>query len=316
MTRDPWMAIQVRQLVALRTVAHAASFREAAISLGYVQSAISRQISQLERATGTRLVERRSGALTEAGEILLHHAGAMLDQLEDTRAAIGQLAAPLRVGVQAPLGDRPATALAACLSVDLVKAPPDEILTDLEAGALDAALVELPLASGPFSAIELGRRTYVLAVPARAVAHADRARAADERPRVGEHGDRARGGERSRGESLAAAGGPPPVDVAALLRTLPLVHVPGCLATEAVGASAAQGAHAATTPASALAFVRAGLAAAVVPRDAVEPPDFRVATVDLPQLPARAYGLAWHRDRDGDEALAPLRRVARRQATS
>jgi DNA-binding transcriptional LysR family regulator len=303
MTRDPWLTIQVRQLVALRTVAHAASFREAATSLGYVQSAISRQISQLERATGTRLVERRSGALTEAGEILLHHAGAMLDKLEDTRAALGELAAPLRIGIQTPLGDRAAAALAACASVDLVKALPDDVLTDLAAGALDAALVELPLASGPFSAIQLGRRTYVLAVPARAVSNGERSRVGD---------------ERTRGESsaAAAAGGTARVDVAALLRTLPLVHVPGCRATEAVAAQATSTAHAAATPASALAFVRAGLAAAVVARDEVEPADFRVATVDLPQLPARAYGLAWHRDRDGDEALAPLRRAARRQATS
>jgi DNA-binding transcriptional LysR family regulator len=336
MTRDPWLAIQVRQLVALRTVAEAASFREAATSLGYVQSAISRQISQLERATGTRLVERRSGTLTEAGEILLYHADAMLEQLEGTRAELTALAAPLRVGVQAPLGDRPAAALAACGSVDLVHGPPAAVLADLEAGALDAALVELPLATGPFSALELGRRTFVLAVPARAVGHGDRSRT--EPARTLGHGGRpcaeparplGHGGRpcaeparplghagRPLAEPTRAVGPGERLDPAALLRALPLVHVRDCSATAALAPHATASGHAASTPGGALAFVRAGLAAAVVPRDEVEPPDFRVATVDLPHLPARAYGLAWHRDRDGDEALAPLRRAARRQAAS
>jgi LysR family transcriptional regulator, hydrogen peroxide-inducible genes activator len=297
MTPDPWLAVQVRQLVALRTVACAASFREAATSLGYVQSAISRQISQLERATGSRLVERRSGALTEAGELLLHHAGAILEQLEHTRAEVAGLAAPLRLGLQAPLGDRPAAALAAHGSVELVRGPPAAILADLEAGVLDAALVELPLAAGPFSALEIGRRSFVLAVPARTSGHGDRSHevAPGDRPRAIGHGD---------------------LDPAALLRTLPLVHIPGCRATEALAAPAAATCHAAATPAGALAFVRAGLAAAVVPREEIDPPDFRVGTVELPELPDRAYGLAWHRDRDADAALEPLRTAARRQVIS
>jgi DNA-binding transcriptional LysR family regulator len=274
MTHDRWLGIQVRQLVALRAVARDGSFREAANSLGYVQSAISRQIGQLERATGTRLLERRSGALTEAGEILLHHAGAILEQLEHTRAEL-TAAAPLTVGVQAPLGDRPLAALAACDRLRLVRGPSEQVLADLAGGALDAALVELPLVAGQFSAVELGRRSFVLAVPARAVGHG-------ERP-----------------------------DPGALLERLPLVDIPGCGVTQALARRVGTAGHAADTPASALAFVRTGMAAAVVPRDEIEPPDFRIATVDLPDVPDRGFGIAWRRDRDADPALAPLRRAAR-----
>ena len=65
--------------MALEAVAQTGSFSQAATRLGYAQSAISQQISALERAVGHRLVERpggpRSVSLTEAGKVLLDHAG-------------------------------------------------------------------------------------------------------------------------------------------------------------------------------------------------------------------------------------------------
>lgn len=75
MHSNRWLGVEIRHLAALSAVAHERSFHGAATSLGYVQSAISHQISQLERLVGQRLVERTRGTapveLTPAGTLLL-----------------------------------------------------------------------------------------------------------------------------------------------------------------------------------------------------------------------------------------------------
>src|SRR5438128_11366205 len=69
-----------QRLVVLRALAERGSFTAAADALSYTQSAISQQIAALERETGTALIERgrKRARLTEAGELLLAHAGAIL----------------------------------------------------------------------------------------------------------------------------------------------------------------------------------------------------------------------------------------------
>ncbi len=68
----------------LREVAARGSFTAAAESLGYTQSAISRQVAALEGAAGTPLFERaaRGVRITEAGETLLLRAGTVLDEVD------------------------------------------------------------------------------------------------------------------------------------------------------------------------------------------------------------------------------------------
>jgi molybdate transport repressor ModE-like protein len=94
MAADWWAGIELRHLVALDAVAREGSFRRAATRLGYVQSAISHQIAALENLTGKRLIERSRGtrplSLTDAGEILLDHADAVIARV---RAAQADLAA-------------------------------------------------------------------------------------------------------------------------------------------------------------------------------------------------------------------------------
>ena len=82
--------LDVRKLRALREVALRQSFSEAAERLGYTQSAISQQISQLERQIGTQLLDRRgrSVRLTPAGRTLVDCADAVLRRLVDAEAEL------------------------------------------------------------------------------------------------------------------------------------------------------------------------------------------------------------------------------------
>jgi DNA-binding transcriptional LysR family regulator len=88
----------------LREVAAKGSFTAAATSLGYTQSAVSRQVAGLETAAGTQLFERtaRGVSLTDAGGALLRHAGTVLDEVEAAQRELegmSQLASGrLRIG--------------------------------------------------------------------------------------------------------------------------------------------------------------------------------------------------------------------------
>src|SRR5262245_5796300 len=97
MLPDFWGGLELRHLIALRSVAEARTFGRAAELLGYTQSAMSQQIASLERIVGQRLIERSRGQpsveLTEAGRLMLAHAEAVIARLEAAHAdlaAFGQ----------------------------------------------------------------------------------------------------------------------------------------------------------------------------------------------------------------------------------
>lgn len=77
--------VEIRHLAALAAVAGEGSLKGAARRLGYVQSAVSRQLAELEHAVDARLVERLPGAggvrLTDAGRLLLGHAESILGRI-------------------------------------------------------------------------------------------------------------------------------------------------------------------------------------------------------------------------------------------
>ena len=81
------MAFTDASLTALRVfreVAERGTLTAAAAALGYTQSAVSRQIAALERAAGTRLLERRHDGvrLTPAGHVVVRRAAAVVDQVD------------------------------------------------------------------------------------------------------------------------------------------------------------------------------------------------------------------------------------------
>src|SRR5207249_3982695 len=114
MQTDRLLGVELRHLLALQAVAREGSFGRAAIALGYTQSAVSQQIAALERIVGARLVERPGGprpvSLTEAGELLLRHAEAIVARLAAAQADLGALAegegGVLRVGIYQSVGQR------------------------------------------------------------------------------------------------------------------------------------------------------------------------------------------------------------------
>ena len=86
--------MDVRQLEYFVAVAEELSFTRAAARCHVAQSALSYQIARLEREHGVTLFERtsRSVRLAAAGELLLHRARAVLDELDAARAELAELA--------------------------------------------------------------------------------------------------------------------------------------------------------------------------------------------------------------------------------
>ena len=92
----PCYAVEVPELTitglrVMLEVGSSGSFSAAADALGYTQSAVSRQVAGLEAVAGAPLFERHARGVrpTAAGEILMRHAGAVLDGIA---AATNELA--------------------------------------------------------------------------------------------------------------------------------------------------------------------------------------------------------------------------------
>ena len=182
MEPDRWLGLDLRHLVALKTIADEGSFGRAAEKLGYTQSAVSQQIAALERIVGLRLVERPGGprpvSLTEAGEILLRHADAIQARLLAAKADMKALeagdAGRLRVGTFQSVGVRILPTLLRRFTEShpgvevLLRESSDEseLLEMVERGELDVTFWTLPVPPGPYESVELLHDPYVLVVPA------------------------------------------------------------------------------------------------------------------------------------------------------
>lgn len=290
---DGWTGVELRHLAALTAIHEERSFRGAADRLGYVQSAVSQQIAQLELLVGARLVDRARGhappvQLTEAGLLLLDHASRILGQLDAAEADLRMLASDgaqtLRVGVDQSVATRlvPAVlqtlgAAHPTLSVELEEASSDRThIERVERGELDAAFGELPLGPDSLQYAEVLVDPCVLLVPR----DAPLATAADD------------------------------VELADLVAE-PLVTLVGWPMMELVEShlrsAGLEPRHAmrANTSATAQALVGAGVGPAILPRLAVNEDDPRLAVIDLSHLlPSRTVALYWHEARRNVPALA------------
>ena len=167
----------------LREVAEAGSFSAAAQSLGYTQSAVSRQVAALEATAGRRLFDRsRTGVtLTPAGARLLSTAVRVLDELDVARRELtGEtetVARPVRLGAfataAAGLVPHALSTLPPHLKVTLREATTPALTRALRAGTLDLALIALQppfrppdAESPPLELTPVSERELVVGVPA------------------------------------------------------------------------------------------------------------------------------------------------------
>lgn len=157
--------LNVGRLQVLHAVSKLSSLTAAAAELSYTTSAVSQQISLLERETGARLLERhpRGVRLTEAGRVLANHAGKVLAELHAAEAAItavcrgqaGRLRFSSFLTANAVLMPRAVAAFQAAhprVSLELAELDRDEGLAAVSTHDLDLALVyEFPII--PFTAV-------------------------------------------------------------------------------------------------------------------------------------------------------------------
>ena len=85
--------LDVRRLRILRELAQRGTLAEVAAALHQSPSSVSQQLSQLEREAGAELLRKvgRRVELTPAGELLVEHAGDILDRLERAAAEVSAL---------------------------------------------------------------------------------------------------------------------------------------------------------------------------------------------------------------------------------
>jgi len=294
---DSWLGVELRHLAALEAVAKEGTFGRAASSLGYTQSAVSQQIATLERAVGEKLLERPGGpravSLTEAGELLLRHAEAIVARLEAARADMASLRAgetgTLRVGTYQSVGARVLPGVMRRfrsehpkITLELHEPTTDpELFALIETGELDLAFCSLPLPEGPFDGVELMSDSYVLVVPA------DHELAAREAASLADLGDLP-----LIGSQTCASG----------VRLEDDLHANGFDVNYAFRSDdngTVQG------------LVAAGYGIALTPKLAVLPGDERVKLLRLePAIASRVIGVVWHRDRHRSPAARAFVEIA------
>ncbi|MFD7014836.1 LysR family transcriptional regulator [Streptomyces sp. NPDC059928] len=177
--------VSLTALRVFRAVAEQGTFTAAAASLGYTQSAVSRQMASIERAAGAELLERRRDGvrLTAAGRVVMRRATVVLDEIEATARELSGLPGP---GGTVRLGWFPSAgttlvpqALAALrrsdpgLHVISREGGTPALVRALRAGSIDLALLasappfRAPDAESPPLALQtLTERALCLAVPA------------------------------------------------------------------------------------------------------------------------------------------------------
>jgi DNA-binding transcriptional LysR family regulator len=176
--------LDVRRLRLLRDLSRLGTIAAVAQAHNYTASAVSQQLSTLEREAGRPLLERtgRGVTLTPAGRVLAGHAGTVLAALEEAAAAVAATASgltgPLRIGAY-PTAVRallPA-ALAALgrehpgLELTVSEMDPAAVPAALHERRLDVGLLHdydvVPVAADPaLDGVPLLDETVYLAVPA------------------------------------------------------------------------------------------------------------------------------------------------------
>jgi DNA-binding transcriptional LysR family regulator len=165
--------LDVDKLVVLRAVVAGGSIAAAGRELGYTRSAVSQQMSALERAAGVALFVRGGNTVTvtPTGRRLLEHTERILTEIRAAEATLkqasGQISGTIRVGI--PFREGPAIMSSALtrirkrypkLVITLVATSDRRAPEEVRHGRLDLVILSR-FGMGPGTA-ELGLREWVL----------------------------------------------------------------------------------------------------------------------------------------------------------
>ncbi|WP_326568187.1 LysR family transcriptional regulator [Amycolatopsis rhabdoformis] len=160
--------LDVRRMQVLRAVITSGSITAAARNLGYTPSAISQQLSVLEREAGTELLERVGRGIrpTPAGVLLSEHAETLSAELAKAEAALTELkegrTGKLAIRYFATAGASVIPHAVAAVRrehpgvwLDLKLTEPHDPMPEVEEGRADVAIVVTPRATPPAKGIEM-----------------------------------------------------------------------------------------------------------------------------------------------------------------
>lgn len=303
--------LELRHLHALRAVANEGTFARAGQLLGFTQSAISQQISGLERAIGSPVFDRLGGArgaqLTPIGHLLLEHAHRILGSVETAEHALQSFQSgidgSLVIGTFQSMSVRVLPAVLGRLrqewpglEIRLFESDEQSILTEqLRAGELDLTFAVYPLLGDDLAFEDLCEDAFVVLCPLE---------------------------ERGRPTPVRSAGSPRPVVQCHELSGVPLIGQPddSCQILVAEGLTD-QGVvpnfvFRSSDNGAVQAMVRAGMGRAVMPYLAIEPLDPEVIIADLsPPLAPRVLGLATRSGATQSPAALRFSEIAREVCT-
>ncbi|HET9690603.1 MAG TPA: LysR family transcriptional regulator [Acidimicrobiales bacterium] len=169
--------MELRQLQALIAIADHGSFSAAALALHTVQSNVSTHVARLERELGVQLVDRQGGVLTDEGTAVVERARRVTAELDAVRSDLAALRNEVVGTVHLGMIGTTARWLVPLLLEALEVTHPSVRLVigegtsttlepQLAAGAVDAAVVNLPHLSPDLAERPLFDEDLVLVVPA------------------------------------------------------------------------------------------------------------------------------------------------------
>lgn len=171
----------LHQLRIFLAVAHSSTLTRASKQLGLAQPSLSKQLASLEESAGTRLFDRAHNRmiLTDAGQLLLHHAQNVLREIDEAEAGLREFTAGKRAVIRIaglnsvikailPAALRRCGGPASGLEVDIHEAAPGEVIEMLYSRQAHIGLI----AAGTVAQSVIGFRQipvvddpYVFAVP-------------------------------------------------------------------------------------------------------------------------------------------------------
>jgi LysR family transcriptional regulator, hydrogen peroxide-inducible genes activator len=171
--------ITLRQLRYLSALAKHGHFGRAAEACSVTQPALSMQIRDLERTLGVAVVERRPGdvMLTDVGREIARRAEDLLtasrDLVDFARYRSGLLTGRLTLGVIPSLAPYLLPRILPLLQsrfpelrLELRETQTRQLVEDIKSGALDAAMLALPVGEPDIDTIAMFEDLFLLAVPA------------------------------------------------------------------------------------------------------------------------------------------------------